>query len=710
MKKLGGLKGFNAKEFLLDHAEKLALGLFGLIVLGVLFKTDWSRTDKSPQAIKAKVTDAENRIRESVWPAEKKAAFQLKDFAGDAQRVRGPLDVTAYEYSTNMWWPLYRKQELAKEPVLLAVLDLQAKAGLVAIPTSPQPAGGDLLAADDGVNAANPAAAAPPADPNDPFAPRTPVRNPFGGADGEVFGAPTGPIAGGPAMRGGGAAAGIFEDGGYGGEMGMGMGSNLEARGERFIAVRGVWPLWQQLENIQRAMNLQTTNDARAYLDLLDFVLERQMAMAGDDPWAGPWEVVDIQRAFEVLDECVNYDIERVDPQILHPVITMPMPERKVGYWGDYATHPRIERFRLPPAELEREIKLQEKLRDEYEKYEQELKKRTTARGGFDKRSVNTRGMAEMLYENTEVATEWEQSMRGTMERDPTMRMQLPDLKSRLTAVGRLLLFRYLDFDVRPGYAYRYRVKLKLRNPNFERPLDQVLTESVAQGIDRETPWSEPSNPAVIRQSVNYFLDDVERDPVTEPRPIANRSLAKVDFFEWDAKVGTMIRDTIDVRSFGQFLGGTRKSLRLDVVKETFKDDDVTFHSDDLLVDALMDLRLDPSKVDANMHAGLTLPPSSQRGKVGLQPEALVVTSTGEIKTLDKSPTSLAQRDSLADYVRRERAPWEEFKNIDKQKPLGLMEGEIPGVYADDMAAEMTEEGMGRRKSRKPRASRSMVD
>ena len=47
--------------------------------------------------------------------------------------------------------------------------------------------------------------------------------------------------------------------------------------------------------------------------------------------------------------------------------------------------------------------------------------------------------------------------------------------------MGRLLLFRYFDFSIEPGNAYRYRVKLKMRNPNYLRGYDEVVDQSVAE-------------------------------------------------------------------------------------------------------------------------------------------------------------------------------------------------------------------------------------
>lgn len=64
----------------------------------------------------------------------------------------------------------------------------------------------------------------------------------------------------------------------------------------------------------------------------------------------------------------------------------------------------------------------------------------------------------------------------------------------RLEAGLQQRLFRFIDFTVKPGRWYRYRVRLELRNPNFGKPTDDPF---LAVGQTRWSPWSRPS--AAIR-------------------------------------------------------------------------------------------------------------------------------------------------------------------------------------------------------------------
>lgn len=740
MKKL--MKGFNFKAFFLNHGEKVAFGVVALALLPVFLGTQWSRFAMTPQDIMNKAKATQEALARSVWPETKRAEFGLQDYAGQALAVRGPMNVAPYEYSTNIWWPLYRKQELAKEPEMVAVVDLIATPGRFTLGMNPSKAAGDMLADASSGDGAALSSDAPAEEEMSEFDEQFGPARPAGAGPGGP-GAMVGPGAFGPGAMGPGPGGGHDSGGGAFPPMmagpapsmtgahdsdvadayldpsmmmpgmessGMGMmpggglrggmiqgPPGLETRGERFVAVRGIWPIWEQMGKLQRALNLQTTNDARTYLELIDFSLERQTAIAGDQPWSGAWEQLDIQRAKDVLDEVYEYSPEPHHPQFIDSVITMPLPARRVGQWGRLATHPKLDT--LPPAELEREEKLQQALIEEYEKLRLKQDKDAGRAKGFAKQHNDTRSMASTIF-NSEYAGEFQQNMSGMIQQDRDMRGLRPqDLKMRLTAVGRNLLFRYFDFDVRPGYAYRYRVRLILRNPNYDRPLDQVLEPSVAEGLDRETPWSEPSTVAVVDRTVDYFLEDVERDPATETRTTATKPLARVDFYEWDTTKGTMIHDKVELQTYGQFVGGTRKSLQLDLGKPLFKDAEVSFRSEDLFVDTYADARIDPAQ-----HPDLQIP-AQQRGRVGLLPEAIVVTETGELGPLDPS-RNRSRQNYLATYVKKEREAFETIKNAEDKPMMGG--GDMMGFSAD-MEEMMESQMMGqmpggkKKKSRKPK-------
>lgn len=711
------LKGFDFKAFFIDHGEKIGFVVFALVTLVALARTTWLRYPKTPEEIIQKVNEASQKVKASTWPEDRRAAFVLQDFMQNTRDVRGPLASAKYEYSTPLWHPLYKKQELAKEAEYLAVTDLVATYGQFTLGLMPKPTAGALASAEpssEGSSAAGTKTAVAAAGPDDEFAPAKPAAGVPGAAGGSsLYEGGVMPPAGGASLSHAGgeapAGAGLYQ----GGMMEEGSGgayaaSSMESRGERFIAVRGIFPLQQQLEKLQRALNLSSRAEARMHFELLDFVLERQAAVAGPDPWAGPWETVDISRAYEVLEEAFNYDFDTFDQSLIDPVITMPLPARLRGKWGELATHPKITRFELTGPELERMRALEEKLIEEFDKMRLEEEARTKRRGGFAKNARNLSAMANMIYSSAETASGFEESFRGDPTFTSTVRMTPQQIRERLQSpADRLLLFRYFDFDVRPGFAYRYRVKLVLRNPNENRRVEEVVEPSVAQGATRETPWSKESNVAVVPESVNYFLRVVDRDPVNEQRKGGKKAIANFSFFEWDASKGTMITDLVQVYSFGQFVGEKRKSLRLDVAKPYFKDEEVEFRSDDLFLDAEGDVKL-----ALEDHADLKFPSKEIKGHLGLASAAVVVDRTGELVAID--PDSQAQQKAeLENRVQRERSYYEDIKNKE-DKPVaegaGMLFGESSASELYGMPEGAQPKGKSKSKKKaslKPRTSGS---
>lgn len=742
---LGKLKGGGFKNLFIQHGEKLGFGVVVLIVLGVLaFGTSWARTDKSPDVIAANIDKASVQIQNSTWPDTKRQEFALVDFSDKSQALLSPFPTQPFEFGTNMFWPLYRKQELAKEAEYLAVEDLRADPGLAILSVPDVPPEGQLAQSDASTSVAadGPAEAAStrgPAIPRGEFKARTPGSPGApgaGGLDGSVGAVPGFP--GGAAVPGLGSTAAVPGIGAMpemGGMMGEGMmmgGPTVKPRGVRFVAVRGVWPLAQQLTKIQRALNLQTQEEARQALSINSFVLERQRAVQGDDPWSGEWEEVDISIAKEVVEES-DFDYDPVRPEVIDTVITMPLPLRLLGYWDDFATHPLIENFKLSPAEMEQQRLLEEKLQEQYDRYAARIRKQTgPEKGGFAGLQRDFRQMGADLFTSdfgADAMSGLQQSMMdaqssmmmppgmpGGMGRAapgmPTGRGAAPGglnpkdqqaLRAKLLVVGRLLLFRYMDFAVEPGVAYRYRVKLKLLNPNFGRPLETVVDSSVIEGDLRDTPWSNPSPVAIVPETVAYFLQKIDRDP-HQLDESSRRAVAELEMFEWDAEMGTMKMDTIRVGSLGQFIGETKKSLLLNVAKPSFKEETVTFSTDDMLLDAV-----GTGDISLAAHPDLKIA-KANKGVLALTGEALVLQESGDLKLLDPNMGQQKRKD-LASRVASERADFEHLKNkeevefnaLDGAMPAGMMPG-MPGMeMMDPKAMEQYMKDQAKKKKKNPR-------
>src|SRR5690606_7932519 len=120
----------------------------------------------------------------------------------------------------------------------------------------------------------------------------------------------------------------------YGGDygtMGMGMGMagpTMEGRGLRYVAVRGIVPLREQIRKYMKAIHLRSFSQAASLYEIIDFELERKKMQPGDDPWGGDWQLVDIDIAKDILNDALSFDPDVVQGSITDSAITMPLPGR----------------------------------------------------------------------------------------------------------------------------------------------------------------------------------------------------------------------------------------------------------------------------------------------------------------------------------------------------------------------------------------------
>ncbi len=689
------LKSIDFKALFMNHGEKFGLVMIVLFVLLALSRTSWSRygtsrDNKSPENLKTLITDAKNRITspDNKWPDSKSAQFAVIDFNGKARDVFTGLNTAKYEFTTPLFWPLYRKKEKAREPELSAPQLLFADSGVAVLMMRPQQAA--TLSTPDGTSG-------DPARPGETPTNSTirPVEGslvrPGPGAPGTGGAGPTAPFGIAPAAPGrptpGGRGAGPGAGHGTGPSAGPGMVPGMEmngggsfgggggtARGERFITVRAIVPIKEQIERAMKALNMSYA-DASAAIEYTDFILQRQVAVAGPEPWSGPWEVVDPKRSLEVLRDCDSDDADPVPSDLQDVAITSPLPKRLLRYWGDVATHPSIKHFQPTEAERLREEKLVDQFLETAKKLN--LETQSTKKGGFADLSYDVRALSKNMMMNP-MGNDAMQNMAKQMNEGGTgPRMAAPDIQNRLTASGRLYLFRYIDFDVQPGMAYRYQVRLKLRNPLYKRPYEEVENPEFTKEEFSLTAWSNISNPAVVPKTIHYFLKDVDRDPVREDKHNSKRPVANIAMFEWDAKLGTMLYDSLKILSVGQFISEKKKTMVLDPATPTFEEKEIPFVTEDMLVDASGDLDLSLAQ-----HPDLLLKADRGRkdtAKAGILQEALVVTAQGQLKDLD--PVSeFPEEQSLKQTVDEERKPYEYLRDAPRASTSSLDGGAYPGM------------------------------
>lgn len=678
---LAKLKGMNYKQVAVEHGEKGVLGLVGLFVLFCLAGTSWSRYDKEPQEFLTKVKQGEDNIRASAFTEDKKKELRsTRDIMDAVQALHSPFEAGRFLYSTDWFWPMYPQIERVREPDWLALKDPIIGSGKVIIVEQPvQPS--DTTVAGVFEQPEDTAKRAAPSD-DDDNAPRRPDNSDT--APRTVPGAAVaGPGANPRAARGAGANAYTPDPGagtlssapgmpsGYG-MPGMGsgglMGQNVNARGVRFVSVRAVFPLKDQVEKLAAAMHKQATEVA-SLVEFIDFELERQTAQPGKNPWGGAWEKVDLQAALDILDR-VDFDVEVVDTAYTDAVFTMPLPRRVAGFWNKYASHPLIRELTAEAAEAQQQL-LERMVKDAEEK---KLLDKTSPRG-FASKQHDARGLRTAMgsmpgSSMMGLAKQTAQDIGGSgytpysgygmgASVDPGAGTQLAgavmsfgnQMQTTDARLSKYLLFRYLDFGVNPGNAYRYRVRLVLKNPNFGRPVEDLVDESVGVGETRTTPWSEPTPPAFVPEEQRIFLTKVNK-----ARPDTGLPTASLDVFQWFADSGTNILVTLNGLQLGQFVGG-REETEVVRPEQSLEKEEVPIFTGNVLADIA---GAPIGELDPNEHADLKVD-AKRLKQIGTVDKALLVDSYGQLVALD--PKEAADEQSQAQRaIEIELKRWESLK------------------------------------------------
>jgi hypothetical protein len=261
----------------------------------------------------------------------------------------------------------------------------------------------------------------------------------------------------------------------------------------------------------------------------------------------------------------------------------------------------------------------------------------------------------------------------------------------RATAEGELLLYRYLDFDVKPGCTYRYRVRLELENPNFGAPITAVGgVAHVREGETRFTPWSEPTQPVRVEETMKYFLTDVDQNRVS-PFPDTEMKV-----FQWDTELGTVVHDQLTVQ-LGQEIGGREKVEQINAAKQTVEEEEYPFTSDDRLVDAIRDLEF----VDTAEHPDLALPQGSL-GAAHTVEYALVAQDERALVALDPR-TQADELNRQEKYIEGQEKLFGDFRNraaageMDPNSEEYDLMQQIYGSYQGEMPEGYEDYGGGRR-------------
>ena len=472
-----------------------------------------------------------------------------------------------------------------------------------------------------------------------------------------------------------------------------------------------------QLELMRKAMKLENANQAFEHVRFWDFKLQRQTAVAGPNPWPAAWEDLDIQTAKDILSRA-EFDQDVVDEKYREAVFTMPLPLRVYGIWGSMVSHPQIKKLLTDEEATRQEAAAQAAI-----EASKELKdSKSSGRGGFGGVQHDTKSMMRQIQGNSSAMQTYNQSISGSMmgmESSMGARgnssapgMMNPGMSSGMmssggmvggmgqgatVAMSDLLLFRYLDFDVIPGNAYRYRIQLEFGNPNFQRDATELKDPSSANGESRISAWSDPTNPTVIDDELRVFVTRVEK------KSVERETTANLDAFQYLTDSGTYV--TAPLKSLGRgepiatkpkgIAPKTAKSeetvtggVKVEIARpaqQTFMEEFIDFETPNILVDIAASMI-----IDTNEHPDLEL--TQKKITLVRREEAVMVNRFGEIVEVD-SVTQKSVQDDVQGTMAKQTALFGNLKGI---APAGGMSGSAGGLegYLTAGGAEKTMPGM----------------
>jgi hypothetical protein len=640
-------KRLDFKALLLNHGEKFGAAVIGVLAVTGLATANWSACSR----LESELKEAANKTKEAwnsptnVMSEEKKKLFDsTPEVEVLANRMASPNeDIEQFAWVRHLNEPIHSvKEKLAPVIVLppespestLVTFALVQKpdddeAADTEITTESSNKPEEKSAADKdladlfgnnknsgaGLGGGYPGAdAAGGVMPGSPGAAGYPTAGyPGGGvgADGYPVGGGglgmgMGMMAGGPGMMG---MPESLDGYGMGGYMGMegAMGAAAVERKVRScagVSVRAVFDLYKQTNMLADALHIPA-KDGQRYIDFVNLEIQRKAAVPGADPWAGEWEELSLKDIAEILEEAAYNDRDIVNPSVVRSEITMPLPGRAAGNWTPAnASHKRLEEFQLSDEEKELIDRHQAKLLEEANKMKAMLPPAQAKSEGFRKWGLASQDLGTALGGGMSVSgtmfTDYQSSMNAPLpegsenqgqklKKDPRFKTK-EDLEKFLNSTlvaNRLLLVRFMDFTCEQGNSYRYRVRLEMRNPTFNMPVDELEQPELASQKTIFSGWSEPTEPVFVPGAYRYYTQKVDSRPRVD-------EVAQLSMYYQHETAGTPVMANLRV-PVGVRIGGKQSLDVVDLGKSTLEPQEIELKSMDYLASVTEAPRLSAS-------------------------------------------------------------------------------------------------------------------
>jgi hypothetical protein len=223
---------------------------------------------------------------------------------------------------------------------------------------------------------------------------------------------------------------------------------------------------------------------------------------------------------------------------------------------------------------------------------------------------------------------------------------------------------------------------LIIQNPNFGRDASELENISLRERETRNTDWSEPSGPAIVKDQTEFYvakMDEQER-------------YATVDVHEWNTETGSFVDGRFEKVYPGDQIArwreentrteGYKKNTGIETAvlrpyEETYDDETIDFVTPNTLLDVSMTKLLDPAD-----HPDLGV--EARPVKFSLN-EIVMVNRFGELVQVDSVSQNAFYRRAVA-LIQQQEKVWEYLRNKASQpEQSGGIEGLLKG-------GEMSEE------------------
>lgn len=625
MKKTG-TKSSGFKELALKHSEKVGVLVIGLLVLFVLYGSNWKPYQTHPDELQEKAQDAQANVHRSTWPDDERKRHLVRDeLSQGILAMTEEIDLANYRIRTLPAFPMRRSNQLLREPKVFEAMKPVAKTGkfyhqltLVATKDEDKTVTTKKKQTDD-----------------DLF-----DHLPEEDKDDKEKGKPPKKI--GPRSLDGGP-----------GTPGQHKKQLFDGKGRRYIVVLALVDLKKQIE--EHANALSTSSFKVRYNHIAQyryFNVQRRHVFRDGKPISG-WIDLSFNDTMKILEKSDGYADEVVDTAYTNKDLTSPLPPHinKTGEWGNNVSHPDLKV--LDEGDQELQAQIDKILREFVKNRKKEEEKNKGGSQGF--RTLNDRDSKteDDILKDPNERKKILDILLQDLDQDDPKRAKIEAYLSNRTKTNRYLV-RFFDFDVEPNRWYQYRIKLVMQNP-LHNTAHASLEPTSKDSRNHETivsGWSEPTKPSSTGNDYKYYLTSVVRS-----RGLGWFHRINVDLFTWVEKYGVLAKGKFTSMQVGDPIGGQNETIMPLALIRDFKKTSVSFHTGNYLVDIL------PSPIiDRDMQRDLGL-----RREAGVTEEITVIDEYGDLKVVDR----LSQRpdwEKKVTLMARYHKKFESWRKKDKDK------------------------------------------